>query len=607
MDYKFQVNLQGIIDLLSNHLYSGPQVYVRELLQNGVDAIRARLEPEPKLAGAIHLSLTTAEETGAPVLVFEDNGIGLTEAEIHQFLATIGQTSKRDELNRQRSEFIGQFGIGLLSCFLVSDEIVVHTRSAKAADSPTMEWQGRPDGTYSVRQSEEVLPPGTRVRLVCKPGFETYFKPAKIRELVNFFGGLLPYPIFLSQGTKRVQLNPGGAPWTHTYFNDAERREAYLAYGKENFEIDFFDCFELKSEVGKVEGIAFVLPFSPSPSQRGAHRVYLKHMLLSETVDNLLPDWAFFVKCVVNANELRPTASRESFYEDETLELTREALGQTLRGYLVKMARENPKRLQKFIQLHHLSIKALAVYDDEFYRLVIDWLPFETSLGEMTFGDYRQRNAVIRYTPNIDQFRQIAQVAAAQSLCVINAAYTYNMQLLERYAEVFGDKPVGMIDTEMLVQSFAELTIDQQEQADGFRTFAEEVLGPFHCGVEIKIFQPAELPTLFSTDQDYGFQRSVSTAKDVADAVWGAVLDDLTSDTEDAFNAQLCFNYGNTLVRKICTIEDRTVLKLAIQMLYVQALLLGHHPLSSREMTLLNSGLLNLIEIGVDSGKGWVV
>ena len=47
VDHKFQINLRGIIDLLSNHLYSGPEVFVRELLQNGVDAIRARKHLEP--------------------------------------------------------------------------------------------------------------------------------------------------------------------------------------------------------------------------------------------------------------------------------------------------------------------------------------------------------------------------------------------------------------------------------------------------------------------------------------------------------------------------------------------------------------------------------
>ena len=61
--------------------------------------------------------------------------------------------------------------------------------------------------------------------------------------------------------------------------------------------------------------------------------------------------------------------------------------------------------------------------DDEFFKLFIDWLPFETTLGQMTLGEYRQREKnTIRYVPSRDQFRQIAGVAAAQKVCIINAA-----------------------------------------------------------------------------------------------------------------------------------------------------------------------------------------
>src|SRR5262249_37665323 len=159
-----------------------------------------------------------------------------------------------------------------------------------------------------------------------------------------------------------------------------------LDYGRRVFGTDFFDAIPLRAAVGGVDGVAFVLPFSPSLAARRTHRVYLKNMLLSETAENLLPDWAFFVKCVVNADGLRPTASRESFYEDDALAAPRDQLGACLRDFLVGLARGEPERLQKLIALHYLSIKALAVQDDDFYRLFIDWLPFETSLGEMTLA-----------------------------------------------------------------------------------------------------------------------------------------------------------------------------------------------------------------------------
>src|SRR6185369_16210001 len=108
--HAFQVNLAGIIELLSAHLYSGPHVYLRELLQNAVDAIAARGQLGESLPGEITVELVD-DPAGTPTLVFEDNGIGLTEDEVHRFLATIGSSSKRGELAGLRGDFIGQFGI----------------------------------------------------------------------------------------------------------------------------------------------------------------------------------------------------------------------------------------------------------------------------------------------------------------------------------------------------------------------------------------------------------------------------------------------------------------------------------------------------------------
>jgi len=134
----------------------------------------------------------------------------------------------------------------------------------------------------------------------------------------------------------------------------------------------------------------------------------------------------FLVRCVVNATQLRPNAARESFYEDSRLTATREELGSCLKAHLIQLSQGEQGPTELIIGCHYLPIKALAVEDDEFFKLFIDWLPFETTLGQMTLGEYRQREKnTIRYVPSRDQFRQIAGVAAAQKICIINAGYTY--------------------------------------------------------------------------------------------------------------------------------------------------------------------------------------
>lgn len=605
MEYRFQVNLGGIIDLLSNHTYSSPQVFIRELLQNGVDAILARSYLDPGYRGEMHIELPPQGDDQRPVLVFRDNGIGLTEEEIHLFLATIGQTSKRDDSLLQRNGFIGQFGVGLLSCFVVSDEVLVNTRSAKD-DSQTIEWRGRADGTYSLAVLDKPMEPGTEVRLHCKNGTEDYFLPETVTRLASHYGSLLPFSINFSDGAGATVINERRPPWMEQFADPELEREAYLEYGRATFAMEFFDYVPLRSNVGDVSGVAFVLPFSPSLAMRKTHRVYLKNMLLSEQTEGLLPDWAFFVKCVVNANDLRPTASRESFYEDANLAATRIALGQQLRHYLIDLARENPHRLRQLIQLHYLSIKALAVDDEEFFRIFINWLPFETNMGTMTLTEYIKDHDVIRYVQNLDQFRQTARIAASQSLCVINAAYTYDAKLIQRVNDVFPNIRLEAVDGNSLTHSFEYLTLDEQDEVAQFIAVANQVLLPFKCALEIRTFAPAELPALYIAGDDAQFKRSIETTKEVTDTFWSSVLDDVEAGLDQDSLAQLCFNYRNPVVYKITKIKDETLLRLSIQMLYVQAILLSHRPLNSKEMALLNEGLLGFIEWGVDAFEGWI-
>ncbi|EKP04747.1 GHKL domain protein [Leptospira kirschneri str. 2008720114] len=589
MSHKFQVNLRGIINLLSEHLYSGPQVFVRELLQNGVDAIQARAYLEPENKGEIHLEVVPGKDGGSPTLIFTDNGIGLVESEIHEFLATIGQSSKRG----LQKDFIGQFGVGLLSCFIVSDEVVVVTRSVKVKTQPAFEWRGKQDGTYSIKTLGSDLPFGTQVYLLCKPGFEEYFERETLCNLVNKFGGLLPVPLRFLEGESTELLNPEPAPWNRTYKSKAQERNTFLDFGKKLFETSFLDAIPLTSDIGKAQGIAFVLPYSPSLAQKNIHRIYLKNMLLSESAASLLPDWAFFVKCVVNADELRPTASREDFYEDQSLEKARETLGQCLRDYLITLSEEEPERLRHLIGLHHLSMKALAVQDSDFFRLIIDFLPFETTFGRMTLKEFREKNSVLRYVSSHDQYRQISGVAAAQGEAIINGGYVYDSELLERFSELY---PVEQVDAAGFAQTFEDITLAERESVFDLLQTADQVLRPFQCATDIKKFLPIEMPMLYHLSQEGDFLRSMEHSKEIANKMWSDILNNLSDSYSKGINAHLFLNLLNPLIQKLVKLKDVRLISRAVQMLYIQALLMGHHPLHVKELSLLTDGLSDLIE-----------
>jgi molecular chaperone HtpG len=566
----FQVDLRGIVDLLSHHLYASPRVYVRELLQNAVDAITAAEVP-----GLVSIT------TGPGRLEVTDNGIGLTEAQVHELLATIGRSSKRDELGFARHEFLGQFGIGLLSCFLVADEIRVHTRRAGA--EPVL-WTGYSDGRYSVAPGDE-REPGTTVTLLPRRGAEPLLSGATVRELATLYGSLLPVRVEVDH----VAVTTGSLPWAGGDLS---------AYAQEVFGFRPLDVVPLDVPAAGLTGVAFVLPTPVNPAARGGHRVYLKRMLLAESIEGLLPEWAFFARCVVDSTELRPTASREALYDDGLLAETREAIADQLRGWLVRLASTDPRRLGEFLSIHHLGVKALALHDDEMLRLVEQWVPMETNLGHLTLAEFRERHGVLRYAAGDDEFRQLASVAAAQELGVINGGIVYNADIVERLATVDAEVRAERLEPADVAARFSALDAETELRLRPFLAVAQRRLDRLGCEIVVRGFDPATVPALYLVSRAAAFNEQFTASRDAADDLWGGVLDAL-SRTVPTDRPQLVLNHRNALVRRVTAIGDPELAGLAVESLYGQALMLGGHPIRPADAALLTSSFMGLLDRAV--------
>ncbi|MEU6038765.1 HSP90 family protein [Actinomadura sp. NPDC047616] len=583
MEQAFQVDLRGVVDLLSRHLYSSPRVYLRELLQNAVDAITAR-------GGA---GGTVRIETGGGRLRVHDDGVGLTEDEVHRLLATIGRSSKRDELGFARHDFLGQFGIGLLSAFLVADEIEVETRSARAADAAAVRWTGLADGRYRVEPGGRDEP-GTTVTLRPRPGSAELLEPAVVGELARAYGSLLPVTVTVDG----VEITGDGAPWLAAHPDPARRRRALDAYCRELFGFEPYDVIDLDVPEAGLTGVAFVLPHAVSPTARGAHRVYLKRMLLAESVEGLLPDWAFFVRCVVDAGELRPTASREALYEDELLESARRALGERLRQWLVRLAETDPVRLRGFLRLHRLGVKAMALHDDEMLRIVDRWLEFETSAGPMTLAEFRRRHAEVRYTASVEEFRRLSAVAGAQGVGLVNGGYVHDTEIIERLPDIDPDVVPRRLEPAELTTHFGVVDPAAELALRPFLAAAQRAVERLGCEVVIRDFDPASLPALYLTSRAAQHQQELSQAKEMADDLWSDVLGALNNAVESD-RPQLVLNHRNPLTRRVTALTEDGLIELAVQGLYGQALLLGQHPLRAADTAVLNRSFLGLLDWAV--------
>jgi len=637
-EQNFRVDLRGIVDLLSHHLYSSPQVYVRELLQNAVDALSARQSLEPDSTGRI--LLVPADVAGDGRVHCLDTGIGLTPDEVETFLATIGSSSKRDDLGFARSDFLGQFGIGVLSCFLISDEITVLSRSARGG--PLVRWVGSADGSYQVQEltpeqattALAALPPaattppagqtaepakdqtggqtegqtegqpggvgwltaepGTWVTLAPRSRMQDWAGSAQVSSLAASYGWMLPWPVEVAQpgGTSR-RVSVLVRPWNAPDGTNAARDELEMLVGAPALAVLPIGV----PEAGLV-GSAVILGQASAPTARQSHRVYVKGMLVGATLEGILPEWAFFVRCVVDAEQLRLTASREGLYEDDLLERVRVELGEQIRRWMLRTAEVNPAVFERFLTLHALGVKAMAAVDDDLLRAVLPWLRFETTAGALTLPEVAARFGVVRYAATVDEFRQVAPVAAAQGIGVINGGYTYDAPLIARLPLVDPGVEVELLlpgDLEAHIESPPE---DVLLAMRSFVSAARAVLDQLDVEVQLRSFDPVTLPALVLDDREARYRRNARAAAATdSSGPWGGILRAVDDGGGD--RRVLLINHRNSTVRQIAAITDSNLLQLSVESLYCQALLAGQHPLQAADTAALNRSFLGLIQRAV--------
>ncbi len=152
---EFQIDLQGLIKLLAKNLYAEADVFVREMLQNGHDSVKRRRELQGD--GAPPGEIRVQVDRMAGTIAFTDNGAGMTETEVREYLSTIGRSGtdafRQDLVAKGRQAevtVIGQFGIGLLSAFIVADRVVVETLSWRSGN-PAWRWESNGEKTYELQ------------------------------------------------------------------------------------------------------------------------------------------------------------------------------------------------------------------------------------------------------------------------------------------------------------------------------------------------------------------------------------------------------------------------------------------------------------------------
>ncbi len=347
---EFKTESKRVLDLMINSIYTNKEIFLRELISNASDAL-------DKL---YYLSLTNKDikvkkndleikidlDKEARTLTITDNGCGMTEDELENNLGVIAESGslhfKEENDGKDDVNIIGQFGVGFYSAFMVSDKVVVESKSYKDEDSHIWESTGVDGYTISKGKKETT---GTKITLYLKKDTEDYnysdfLTEYKIRSIIKKYSDYISYPIkMMVENTRKKE----DSDEYETYTEEATLNSMVPLWKKDkknikneeynNFYQDRFHDYEepLKVLHFNMEGnvnftaLLFIPSHAPydfySKEYEKGLALYTNGVLIMDKCSDLLPDYFSFVKGVIDTEDIPLNISRETLQDNKNIKL----------------------------------------------------------------------------------------------------------------------------------------------------------------------------------------------------------------------------------------------------------------------------------------------
>ena len=418
-EYQFQAETTKLLNLMIHSLYTQKEIFLRELISNASDALdRLRFEAltNPELLdGDDRYEIRLDVDKQARTLSISDTGIGMSREEVIANIGTIAKSGTREMLERLKeaqssqvpSEFIGQFGVGFYSAFMVGDEVTLVTR--RAGETTATLWESTGDGTYRLSEAQR-SGRGTTITMHLKPvdqdnGIDDFADEYTLSRIVRKYSDFVSYPIVCRYGRQETDWEDDGSPkknaaptivvedmtlnsmtpiWTRPKqeVTDSEFAEFYKHITEDIS--DPFQTIVLRAE-GTMEYQALLFIPAKAPYDLFYHgaesglRLYAKRVMIMKRCEDLLPKYLRFVKGVVDSADLPLNISRQMLQQDRHITQIRRWLTKKILDTLHELNETNYEKYLQFWEQFGRALKEGVSSDYDNKERIIHLLLFQTS------------------------------------------------------------------------------------------------------------------------------------------------------------------------------------------------------------------------------------
>lgn len=481
---SLEIHSENILPIIKRWLYSEKDIFVRELVSNSCDAIhKIKLLGDQGIAEVhpdqFRINVTIDKEK--KTLTFSDNGIGMDAEEVQKYIARIAFSGAEEFLSKYKDskesdQFIGHFGLGFYSSYMVADKVEIDTLSYKEDAEPAF-WSCDGTSDYTLEKGSRTTR-GTTVTLFLSKEGEEFLEPSRLREVMQHYCNFLLYPIYL--GNDRI--NKKEPLWVKP--PSACTKEDYLEFYKYLYPYQPDPLFWIHLNVDYPFHLKGVLYFPRAHDRKldlnkNSVKLYCNRVFVSDNCKDLIPEYLLALQGVIDSPDIPLNVSRSYLQMDKTVRQLGNHISKKVADSLLTFYKTEKERFISSWEEISIVIKLGAIQDEKFYEKVKDLLIWKTTDGEwITAEEYLERNKdktkdKIFYTTDEShhsQFIEIYKQKGIEVLCLNGALDLYLMHSIERHLSSVNFQRVdGAIDENIIDESREKKVLDAEGKTEAGR------------------------------------------------------------------------------------------------------------------------------------------
>ncbi len=546
MKQQLKIHSENILPIIKQWLYSDKDIFIRELVSNATDAIQKLIlleKGEPPFR--IDVNINKEEKT----ITISDNGIGMTLEEVETYICQIAFSGAEDfiqKYSKEKDAFIGHFGLGFYSAFMVSSSIEIHTKSYIEDASPA-HWTSDGSSTYDLEVGTKETR-GTDIILHVED--EDYLNEEKIREILKTYCAFLHHPIFLNGN----EINNKPPLWLKRPTDCTD--QDYLDFYHTLYPTEPDPIFWIHLQIDHpfhLKAILYFPKITPRFDFQSSNiKLFCNRVFVTDNCKDLFPNYLTVLRGAIDSIDIPLNVSRSYLQKDAHVKKLGSHISKKIADKLGSLYTEEREKFISYWPEVETIVKFGILQDDKFYERAKSFLVWKTlDANWLTLDEYLATTpGKVYYTPDEAADSKFVALYKEKGIPVIKSGGPLDSALfnmLERNLNIQFQRIDSAIDDLLLDPSKEKNSLDESGKSEAARIASEltTLLGEQNVTVEAKSLATHTLPAFIMIDEGTRRLRDylTMTQKEMPKMPLGGQT--------------LVVNTNNSLVNAILTLKEK--------------------------------------------------